>query len=244
MKFNVHAGHNPDGKVACGAVGLIKESTQARKVKNYVIKYLKAAGHTVYDCTCSNGISQSDVLKKIINKCNEHAVKLDISIHFNSGACDKNGNKKTTGTEVLVYSLASASYTTAGNIAEQISKLGLKNRGVKVRPDLMVLNSTKADALLVECCFVDDKDDINCYNAKSMAQAIVKGILSSYTFKVKTTKKGVYLRSKAGSDVEKTSRLAKGTEVEISKVDIKKDIVYGYIKKYNKWISLVNTKIV
>lgn len=33
MKFNVHAGHNPDGKIACGACGLIKESTEARKVK-------------------------------------------------------------------------------------------------------------------------------------------------------------------------------------------------------------------
>ncbi len=27
MKINVHAGHNPDGKIACGAVGLKKEST-------------------------------------------------------------------------------------------------------------------------------------------------------------------------------------------------------------------------
>ena len=33
MKINVHAGHNPDGKIACGAVGLIRESTEARKVK-------------------------------------------------------------------------------------------------------------------------------------------------------------------------------------------------------------------
>ena len=68
MKFNVHAGHNPDGKIACGASGLIKESTQARKVKDLVIKYLKAAGHTVYDCTCDNGTSQTDVLKKIVAK--------------------------------------------------------------------------------------------------------------------------------------------------------------------------------
>ena len=72
MKINVHAGHNPDGKIACGAVGLIKESTQARKVKGYVIKYLKAAGHTVYDCTCNNGTSQSDVLNRIGTKCNAH----------------------------------------------------------------------------------------------------------------------------------------------------------------------------
>ena len=47
MKFNVHAGHNPDGKIACGACGLIKESTEARKVKKEVVKLLRAKGHTV-----------------------------------------------------------------------------------------------------------------------------------------------------------------------------------------------------
>lgn len=89
MKFNVHAGHNPDGKIACGACGLIKESTEARKVKKEVIKLLRAKGHTVYDCTCANGKSQTNVLKKIVTKCNKHKVDLDISIHFNAGAGDK-----------------------------------------------------------------------------------------------------------------------------------------------------------
>ena len=28
MKINVHAGHNPAGKIACGAVGLINESIE------------------------------------------------------------------------------------------------------------------------------------------------------------------------------------------------------------------------
>ena len=32
MRINVHAGHNPDGKAACGAVGLIKESTDRKSV--------------------------------------------------------------------------------------------------------------------------------------------------------------------------------------------------------------------
>lgn len=32
-KFNIHAGHCPDGKGASGAVGILKESTEARKVK-------------------------------------------------------------------------------------------------------------------------------------------------------------------------------------------------------------------
>ena len=68
MIINVHAGHNPDGKVACGAVGVIKESTEARKVKDEVISLLKAAGHTVYDCTVNDGTSANDVLVKIVKK--------------------------------------------------------------------------------------------------------------------------------------------------------------------------------
>ena len=103
MIINVHAGHNPDGKVGCGAVGLIKESTEARLVKNEVITLLRECGHTVYDCTVDNGKSQSDVLQKIVKNCSAHKADLDISIHFNAGANDKTGNNKSTGVEVLLY---------------------------------------------------------------------------------------------------------------------------------------------
>lgn len=56
--------------------------------------------------------------------------------------------------------------------------LGYKNRGVKKRTDLGFLKNTKAPALLVECCFVDDKDYIDLYNSKSMSKAIAQGILN------------------------------------------------------------------
>ena len=177
MKINVSAGHNPDGKVACGAVGLIKESTEARKVTNEVIRLLKENGHTVYKCTCSNGTSQSNVLAKIVAKCNSHKVDLDISIHFNAGASDKKGNGKTTGTEVLVYSAKSKAKPYAEKVAKSISELGFKNRGVKVRDNLYFLHRTNSPAMLIECCFVDDKDDVKLYNYKKMADAIVKGII-------------------------------------------------------------------
>lgn len=174
MKINVHAGHNPDGKIACGAVGLIKESTQARLVKDQVIQMLRSLGHTVYDCTVDNGKTQKDVLRKICAKCNANTVDLDVSIHFNSGANDRNGNGTTTGTEVLIYSDKTKAY--AQNICNAISALGFKNRGVKYRTDLYFLKQTKAPALLIECCFVDDADDVKRYNASEMASAIVKGI--------------------------------------------------------------------
>lgn len=175
MIINIHAGHNPDGKVACGAVGYIKESTEARRVKDEAVRILRELGHTVYDCTCEDGTSSSDVLEKIVERCNAHEVNLDVSIHFNA-AGNLPDNGKTTGTEVLLYSDCSK----AGNIAVAVSKaietLGFRNRGIKFRPDLYFLKKTKAPAMLVECCFVNDKDDVELYNHHLMAKAIVKGI--------------------------------------------------------------------
>lgn len=176
MRINVHAGHNPDGKVACGAIGFIQESTEARKVKNEVISQLRQLGHTVYDTTCENGISQADVLTKIVNACNTHEVDLDVSIHFNAGAGDNAGNEITTGTEVYIYSASSKSKTYADKICASITGLGFKNRGVKTSTSLYFLRKTKAPALLIECCFVDDKDDAQLYDYQSMAAAIVYGI--------------------------------------------------------------------
>lgn len=176
MKINVHAGHNPAGKIACGAVGIIQESVEDRRVKDEVISQLRTLGHTVYDCTVDNGTSQKDVLQKIVQKCNAHAVDLDVSIHFNSGANDRNGNGKSTGTEVLVYSETSGAKEYAQKICDAISTLKFRNRGVKVNSGLYVLKHTKAPSLLVECCFVDDKDDVELYSYKEMASAIVHGI--------------------------------------------------------------------
>lgn len=175
MRINIHAGHNPDGMTACGAVGLIRESTEARAVKDKVIEKLVSMGHTVHDCTCNNGASQQDVLKRIVAACNAHEVDLDVSIHFNAGAQGQ-PDGKTTGTEVLVYDNASPAVPWAQQIADSIAALGYRNRGVKERPGLYVLKHTKAPALLIECCFVDDPDDVAIYNADRMAAAIVAGI--------------------------------------------------------------------
>lgn len=173
MELNVHGGHN--ARVP-GASGLINEVTEDRKIKDLVISKLQALGHTVYDCTDDAGASQSANLSNIVAKCNAQAVDLDVSIHFNAGAGDTGGNGKTTGTEALVYAGTGKAAAYAAAICDAIATLGFKNRGVKVRPDLYVLRHTKAPALLVECCFVDDADDVALYDADQMATAIVRGI--------------------------------------------------------------------
>lgn len=175
MILNIHAGHNPDGKVACGSVGILKESTEARKVKDLVISQLQRVGHTVYDCTVDNGSNQSDVLAKIVSECNSHSVDLDVSIHLNSGRNDYEGDGSIGGTEVWCYNEKTRSI--AERICEQIASLGFRNRGVKYSTKLYVLRKTKAPAILIECAFVDDADDAKLWNAEKIATAIVQGII-------------------------------------------------------------------
>ncbi len=178
MRINVHSGHNPDGKSYCGAIGLVKESTENRNVVRELKAILEKEGHKVVDCTCNDGTSIGDVINKIASKSNANPCDLDVSIHFNSGANDKTGNGKSCGTEVLIYSTSSNKEVIAKRVCERIAKLGYRDRGVKIRTDLSLLKKTVAPCILVECCFVDDRDDINLYNTKSMAKAIAEGILN------------------------------------------------------------------
>ena len=184
MRINVHAGHNPDGKVGCGAIGIIRESTENRNVKNEVIRLLTALGHEVYDCTVDNGTSANNVLTNIVKKCNAHEVDLDVSIHFNSGRNDYSGDGSIGGTEVFVYSKTSKALEYAKGVANALKGAGYRLRkdgtspadGVKINSSLYVLRKTSAPAMLIECCFVDDKDDVALYDYKSVAEAIVYGI--------------------------------------------------------------------
>ena len=180
-KVTVHAGHNPSGKIACGASDLLDESTEARYITKKVIKLLRKNGIRAVNCTVNNGTSQSDVLSKICAKCNAVAdAGLHISIHFNSGRSDKKGDGRTGGTEVLLTGNVADKGDIAKRICNQMAKLGFTNRGVKTRTDLYFLNHTKAPALLVEVCFVDDKDDYMLYKADRMdvARAVAQAVIN------------------------------------------------------------------
>lgn len=167
--YNVHGGHN---SIVPGANMYLNEVTEDRSVKDKVIAYLRAAGHTAYDCTDDAGTTQSANLSNIVRKCNSHSVDLDISIHLNAGG--------GTGTEVLYYPGSSEGQAMATKVSAAVaSALGLKNRGAKARSDLYVLKNTKAVAILVECCFVDSQADAAAWSADKCAKAIVEAVTGS-----------------------------------------------------------------
>lgn len=240
MIIKISAGHNPDGKVACGAIGLKKESTQARKVTKKVIKYLKESGHTVYDCTVNNGTSPKDVLNKIIYKHNSSYSDLDVSIHFNVGVKDTKGNGKTTGVEVFVLNVLKEPTRVADNVCKEIASLGFRNRGVKPNSNLAFLNSTNAPSMLIEVCFLDDADDVKIYNADKVAKAIVKGILNSTTNYSCVAKCQMRHFNDA---MQKVGTVKKGFEFIIDKVDYKDGFLVGRRKHTQTWVKLKYTKL-
>ena len=171
-KYNVHGGHN---SIVPGAASILNEVTEDRKVKNKLISLLKSAGHTAYDCTDDVGKTSGANLANIVAKCNKHSVDLDISIHLNSGRSDTKGDGSTGGVEVFCYD--SKTKDIAQNICDAIAAdFGNHDRGVKYSTGLYVLRNTKSKAILIECGFVDDKDDAKVWNAEKCAAAIYKGL--------------------------------------------------------------------
>lgn len=191
MIINVHGGHS----LKCrGASGLLDEVNEDRKVKNRVIELLRAKGHVVYDCTDDVGKTQNENLRNIVKKCNAHTTNLNVSIHLNA--------EGGTGTEVYVINDNSAAKSHADRIATNIANtLGIRNRGVKAE-SLYVLRKAKAPALLVECCFVDNQNDKNHWNADKCATAIVEGILGARAKETHAVQS-----SKGGNEIVKVGQL-------------------------------------
>lgn len=173
-RITLHAGHNPSGRIACGASDYLDESTEARLLVKK-IKAIKGKGKIV-GCTVNNGTSQSDVLRKIVAKCNAASRELDVSIHFN--ACrHETKDGKVKGCEICVYNLNGPAVPIAKKILKRMETLGFTNRGVVERKNLAVLKTNKP-AMLIEVCFVDDYDDAALYKKKKnqVAKAIYDSI--------------------------------------------------------------------
>ena len=180
MIIAIHAGHNPDGKVACGAVGFQKESTLAREVCAYLSDYLlRYEGiDAVADVTCNNGKNASDVLNRVVQRTNSIDTDLSISIHLNASA-----TPSANGSEVWCYTNNNAMPYLGNEICKELEKYGYRNRGVKTSSSLVVLRKIKCDSILVECAFVTNRGDMNKFNSRQVAKRIAKGIAKYYDLK-------------------------------------------------------------
>ena len=181
MRILLIAGH---GNGDCGAVGCgYKEADLTRemvkliqpKLKNYATVEIADTSKNWYQHICKNG-----------SKFNFKAYDYVLEIHFNACVKDTKGNGVTTGTEIYVTTSEKGT-TVEQAIVNNISALGLKNRGVK-RYNWGLINHIKKQGVscaLLETCFIDDADDMKIYKSKKdkIAEAVANGIVTAFGLK-------------------------------------------------------------
>lgn len=176
MKIAIHAGHNPDGMVACGAVGILKESTCARRVMAELAEYLANAGIDVVDVTVNNGKNQQGILNTLVADIKKEAPDLSLSIHLNAyTATSANGCEIYTKDETLIP----LGEKIMDNIA---AATGIKKRRVITTSNFAVIMPKKVgcDAMIVECCYVTSPTDAEKFNAPKIAKAIADAVCDEY----------------------------------------------------------------
>lgn len=170
MKIAIAGGHS---RKAPGASGYLDEYECDRAYVAKLIPALRAAGHTVVNCS-NEKPDQNSELAEEVRLANASDADLFVAVHFNAGG--------GTGTEAFTYSGASEAGLAAG-VAHRLSgnvsaALGIRNRGRKTA-NFYVLRKTSMPAVLLEVCFVDSETDHKAWKATSwdaLTEAFVKAI--------------------------------------------------------------------
>ena len=168
MVIGINCGHTASG-AGYGAVGIVKESEHTRLVGQALMGLLRTAGVTVIDCTIDQAGTQNEYLAAAVALANRQDLDWFISIHFNASSTH-------TGHGVEVYTYEGRQYQDALDVCTNLEELGFTNRGVKAGEGLYVIRKTKAKSMLIECCFCDNQQDIDLYNAAGGAEGVAKAI--------------------------------------------------------------------
>ena len=175
MRIHINAGHGGKDPGACGK-GL-KEKDITLTTALLLGSELTRKGFEVSYTRVSDTYFSP---YEIADRANNDNSDLFISIHTNSVA-----DISVSGIETLIYKKGGKEDQLADNIQKELIKTtGFKDRGVKERPDLIVLNSTKMSAVLIELGFISCVSDSFKLKKQSFlqsaAEAICKGVCQYY----------------------------------------------------------------
>lgn len=204
MRILLIAGHGGD-PYDPGAVGNgYREAVETRRLATAIAPMLRGYG---FDVVMFDPKQDAYKVLKYGGSLPLSGVQYVLEIHLNAAANDPGGDGHTTGTEVLIHTTEETDGVEKA-ICRRIAALGFKNRGVKRRGDLLVMNTVKRRGVshgLVEVCFIDDRDDMYLYNAKfyDIARAIADGVAEGF---------GVTVQKEDAEVVEKKTVLVDGKE--------------------------------
>ena len=173
MKLAIYAGHGGDDS---GAVsGRRTEKDLNLDVMLRVSKILNSNRHKIINNRTTD--INRDITKDI-NLANRKKVDAVIEIHFNKY------NRIANGAETIYKSGDNKSKALANAIVNNISAIGFKNLGAKTEPkisadQIKLMHQTDIPTVIVNCAYIDNENDMATFNAKRMAQAIARGIVTA-----------------------------------------------------------------
>lgn len=156
-----------------GKYGGCNEYKWSRAFSKQVKKQLEKKGYVVDRIVCPERKFTSSTQEKTykLNKINNGNYDLVIELHLNAASPD------ATGAEVLYKSNTGKKY--ASSVQRQLSTI-FKNRGIKQRDDLYILNGTTPPAILIETFFCTSRSDYKkakgLTNRTKLAKLVANGV--------------------------------------------------------------------
>ena len=142
----------------------------------------------------SRSKDENDTLSEEIKECNAFSPDLAVDIHNNAGGGD--------GAEAFYHYGGGKSKTLAENILSEVVKVGQNSRGAKIRKNSQgkdyygFIRETSAPAVIVECAFVDNAQDLKILategDRQKVGEAIAKGVLKTLGVEYKGEKNTLY----------------------------------------------------
>lgn len=176
-----HGGSDP------GAVGNgLKEKDVNLETAKACYTYLKK--HGVYAKMSRTADSEVWISERV-KGANAYNADIAVDIHYNAGGGD--------GAEVYYTKNDGVGKTLAENILAEVKKIGQNSRGAKTKLGsngkdyFAFIRETKMPSVLVECAFLDNKNDVKIVDTaserKAMGEAIAKGIMKTLGVADKTS---------------------------------------------------------
>lgn len=187
-KIFIDAGHN-DSKFDTGASGNgMREQDITFVVGHKLGVLLQGIGaevkHSRNKQTDNLGVSTNDSLNTRARMANSFKADLFISLHCNSFWL-----KSSNGVEICISGKGGKAEKLANAIRPNIVKLGLYDRGNKIRPNLVVLKNTSISipAILIEMGFLSNTNDAQILRDRQdeLVNAIFQGVCAYYGIEVK-----------------------------------------------------------
>jgi len=172
MRIAISSGH---GAHLPGAVGVIREHDEARRVTNRVAELLTGMGHTAHVFHDEDSCDQNTNVRTIVGWHNGLRRDRDVSIHFNAV---EGRTANPIGTEVVVHggadaptrrwasTVASAMATAGGFSLRRPGEFpGVLDLNVGFTRDIQgFIDGCGKGSILLEVCFVNSEADSRLYN--------------------------------------------------------------------------------